>query len=61
MIIWHRGAAALEEVIQSLAMPVDYFIGHLLTAPVARVPGTAVFLTEKQFGYAAAHDPACGS
>jgi KUP system potassium uptake protein len=46
MIIWQRGTTALKERIQSMAMPVDYFLGHLITAHVARVPGTGVFLTQ---------------
>jgi KUP system potassium uptake protein len=45
MIMWHRGADAVTRHIQSLAMPLDYFRGYLLNSPVARVPGTAVFLT----------------
>ncbi|MDP9128529.1 MAG: KUP/HAK/KT family potassium transporter, partial [Pseudomonadota bacterium] len=46
MITWRRGAVALAREIQSLTMPVDYFIGYLMTASIARVPGTAVFLTK---------------
>ena len=45
MKIWHDGAQELFKQSQSLAMPVEYFIGHVLSSAVARVPGTAIFMT----------------
>jgi KUP system potassium uptake protein len=45
MTAWHSGAVALEVQIQKLARPIDQFRHYLSTQPVARVPGTAVFLT----------------
>jgi len=46
MITWRRGAVALAQEIQSMAMPIHYFTGYLISSSVARVPGTAVFLTK---------------
>ena len=43
--IWQDGARELSNQIQALAMPVEYFSGYVLTSSVARVPGTAVFIT----------------
>jgi KUP system potassium uptake protein len=45
MTIWHLGTERLVAETQSLAMPIDYFRGYLVSSQIARVPGTAVFLT----------------
>ena len=45
MAIWHRGARAVSERLADNVMPVGTFMTELATRAVARVPGTAVFLT----------------
>lgn len=50
MMIWHLGAAAVSARISSAVMPVDAFLQMLKTQSIARVPGTAVFLTRSQEG-----------
>jgi KUP system potassium uptake protein len=45
MYIWHRGIKAIAARSSEDPMPVDAFLDELLQTGVARVPGTAVFLT----------------
>ncbi len=45
MLIWHLGAAAVARRLQEAAMPVDAFMAQIAEGHIARVPGTAVFLT----------------
>ena len=45
MDIWHNGTVAVAKVLRSQAVPVDTYMADLAARGVARVPGTAVFLT----------------
>jgi KUP system potassium uptake protein len=45
MTIWHVGAQAVTKRLHETVVPVDQFLQQLVAAKVARVPGTAVFLT----------------
>jgi KUP system potassium uptake protein len=45
MWIWHRGTTALHNSVQKTLTPTDRFLAELQSGRVARVPGTAVFLT----------------
>jgi KUP system potassium uptake protein len=45
MYVWHRGAVAISARINESLLPIDAFIKNLDHDHVARVPGTAVFLT----------------
>jgi KUP system potassium uptake protein len=45
MWIWHRGTNALHNSVQKTLFPTDRFLTDLQSGTVARVPGTAVFLT----------------
>jgi KUP system potassium uptake protein len=48
MYIWHRGAAAVTERLHESLIPIDAFLKKLEDDKIARVPGTAVFLTRAQ-------------
>jgi KUP system potassium uptake protein len=48
MYIWHRGIMALAARLTEDPMPVDAFLDELVEQGIARVPGTAVFLTRTQ-------------
>ena len=48
MLIWHRGAAAVATRLQEAVVPVGEFVAELAARRVARVPGTAVFLTRTE-------------
>jgi KUP system potassium uptake protein len=48
MYIWHRGKTALNIRIAAAATPLPDFFADLQKSNVARVPGTAVFLTRTQ-------------
>ena len=48
MWIWHRGAAAVSIRMHEQLIPVDEFMTRIRTANIARVPGTAVFLTRAE-------------
>ena len=50
MLIWHIGAAAVARRLQDATMPVDSFMAEIAERHVARVPGTAVFLTRTRQG-----------
>jgi KUP system potassium uptake protein len=45
MYIWHRGATAVSRRINESLIPFDIFLKELEQKHIARVPGTAVFLT----------------
>ncbi|RDS81554.1 potassium transporter Kup [Dyella monticola] len=45
MYVWHRGILAVAARVSEDPLPVDVFLDDLAHAGVARVPGTAVFLT----------------
>jgi KUP system potassium uptake protein len=45
MYIWHRGARAVTERLHESLVPLDAFLTKLEEHKIARVPGTAVFLT----------------
>jgi len=45
MMIWHWGAASVSERIRESVMPIADFTAMLEKCRIARVPGTAVFLT----------------
>jgi KUP system potassium uptake protein len=45
MYIWHRGMAAISERIAENPIPIEAFMAKLAADQVARVPGTAVFMT----------------
>jgi KUP system potassium uptake protein len=48
MYIWHRGATAVSDRIHDSLIPIDQFVAMLEHKEIARVPGTAVFLTRAQ-------------
>jgi KUP system potassium uptake protein len=45
MYIWHRGAAAVAAYLHGNLTPFDAFLAEIERDHIARVPGTAVFLT----------------
>lgn len=45
MWIWHRGAAAVAARAQESLIPIPDFIAEIRADKIARVPGTAVFIT----------------
>ena len=45
MMVWHWGAVSVAERIREYVMPIRDFMGMLTRLSIARVPGTAVFLT----------------
>jgi KUP system potassium uptake protein len=45
MYVWHRGATAVSNRLHESLVPIDVFLEELKQDRVARVPGTAVFLT----------------
>jgi KUP system potassium uptake protein len=48
MFIWHIGAAAVSARLQEQTVPVDAFMAQIAEGKIARVPGTAIFLTRTQ-------------
>jgi KUP system potassium uptake protein len=50
MYIWHRGVAAIRERVNENPLPVPEFLASLARERIARVPGTAVFLTRVRSG-----------
>jgi len=50
MLIWHIGAAAVARRLQDATMPVESFMAEIAERHIARVPGTAVFLTRTRQG-----------
>src|SRR4029079_12588661 len=45
MYIWHRGVQAIGSAVEENLMGIETFVKKLASDHVARVPGTAVFLT----------------
>jgi KUP system potassium uptake protein len=45
MWTWHRGASAVAKRLHEGLTPIDVFLDKLIQERIARVPGTAVFLT----------------
>jgi KUP system potassium uptake protein len=45
MLIWHRGSSAVSQALTDAVTPIATFLGGIEAKGVARVPGTAVFLT----------------
>jgi KUP system potassium uptake protein len=45
MAIWHRGNTAVATYLRQSAVPVDKFLADVAAKGIARVPGSAVFLT----------------
>jgi KUP system potassium uptake protein len=45
MLIWHKGTSAVSARLNEAVLPIDAFVAHLAKEQIARVPGTAVFLT----------------
>ncbi|MEW6452191.1 MAG: KUP/HAK/KT family potassium transporter [Pseudomonadota bacterium] len=50
MWIWHRGAAAIVARMRERSIPIPVFMAKVKSANIARVPGTAVFLTRTEQG-----------
>ncbi len=48
MVVWHLGADAVAARVQAAVMPVAEFMAMLAAQKIARVPGTAVFLTRTE-------------
>jgi KUP system potassium uptake protein len=48
MYIWHRGIAAIARQVAENPVPIDAFLASLAREGIARVPGTAVFLTRSR-------------
>jgi len=45
MCVWRNGSLAMAKHLQALTEPIDQFLTRIQTSGVARVPGTAVFLS----------------
>lgn len=45
MLIWHTGATAVAKRLSEAALPLESFMTQIEAERIARVPGTAVFLT----------------
>jgi KUP system potassium uptake protein len=50
MYIWHQGVTALTARISAVAIPMGDFCDEMRRKKVARVPGTAIFLTRAREG-----------
>lgn len=50
MWIWHRGAAAIMARMRERSIPIPVFMAKVKSQNIARVPGTAVFLTRTEQG-----------
>jgi KUP system potassium uptake protein len=48
MYTWHKGIMAVTNRLSENPVPIDTFIADITQAKVARVPGTAVFLTRSK-------------
>jgi KUP system potassium uptake protein len=48
MYVWHCGATAMSKWLQSQAVAVDALMAEIASGNIARVPGTAVFLTRTE-------------
>ncbi|MCW8398978.1 KUP/HAK/KT family potassium transporter [Legionella sp. PATHC038] len=45
MLIWHSGTKAVSQRLGEAVVPIKTFMKHIAEEQIARVPGTAVFLT----------------
>src|SRR5580704_5733696 len=45
MYVWHRGSLAVSAALHDSQVPVPKFMDEIETNRIARVPGTAVFIT----------------
>lgn len=45
MHIWHKGTKAVAAQVTEVALPIEAYMGQLVKANIARVPGTGIFLT----------------
>jgi KUP system potassium uptake protein len=50
MVVWHLGVEAVGARFRDTEMPIDAFMAQIAAQGVARVPGTAVFLTRTLSG-----------
>ncbi len=50
MTSWQRGTQVVSERLRALELPLTSFLEQLVTRKIARVPGTAVFLTREALG-----------
>ncbi len=50
MLVWHTGATAVDARLHDAIMPIEKFMEKVEQDRIARVPGTAVFLTRTQRG-----------
>jgi KUP system potassium uptake protein len=48
MLIWHKGYSALLKIRQETGLPLDQVLKEINSDEIARVPGTAVFLTPSE-------------
>jgi KUP system potassium uptake protein len=48
MVVWHVGAVAVGRRLQDSLTPIDAFMAEVEQSRIARVPGTAVFMTRTQ-------------
>jgi KUP system potassium uptake protein len=48
MVIWHLGSEAVAARLQEAVCPIGHFLATLADEAIARVPGTAVFLTRAE-------------
>lgn len=48
MVVWHLGAEAVAARFQAALVPLDELLARIAAKKIARVPGTAVFLTRTQ-------------
>src|SRR6202035_5511916 len=50
MLIWHRGTEAVAHRLYQVPIPVPEFLANVKGHDLARVPGTAIFLTRSKSG-----------
>jgi KUP system potassium uptake protein len=50
MLVWHTGAKAVDARLHDAVVPIEKFMKKVEQDRIARVPGTAVFLTRTQSG-----------
>jgi KUP system potassium uptake protein len=48
MLVWHVGAQAVSARLQKTVVPIAIFMARIAEGKIARVPGTAVFLTRTE-------------
>ena len=45
MLVWHRGSRAVTQLISGSLVPIETFLADIAARDIARVPGSAVFIT----------------